>query len=345
MEDDYIKKVIFDLMFLGRASVESTAEFKQMKHNSVLVPAFNTKLEEIISLFERYHKVSYDIQGIRDNGVDVFLKYECRSQDISIGLQIKSFNDLEEQAWLNKLKAQVTDAKNCYSLTDFYIIFCTDSALHRDKIRNATASLSQIPKTYVVTPEQAKYFLGFKQHQIAAHIKRKISEDDFVVVNARESLVELTLGQCSLLIEAAAKFIESGAADFSSEALIGSTFVCEVYETYPNIPGDMYDYEYEFEDGFKDENSLLFHIANSDYSIDVQNDLQILSDHGEFELPTHAESIKFQHNYFTPRIAIMYEAIARYGYDGIEMRRYTLMLLKEQEIALAEKVIQLKEKS
>ena len=116
MQEDFIKRTVFDLMFLSRSPLSRTAEFRTQKHNQTLVPAFNSKLDEIISLFERYHKVSYDIQGIRDNGVDVLLKYEYDSEDVSIGIQIKSFDDLEDDRWLNNLKAQVTDAKNCYRL-------------------------------------------------------------------------------------------------------------------------------------------------------------------------------------------------------------------------------------
>lgn len=356
MEDDYIKKVIFDLMFLGRSSMAKTAEFKQRKHNSDLVPAFNAKLEEIISLFERYHKVSYDIQGIRDNGVDVLLKYEYRSENVNVGLQIKSFDDFEGDAWLSKLKAQVTDAKNCYSLADYYIIFCTDGALHREKIRNATASLSQIEKTYIVTPEQAMHFINLKQHQIGAHIKRKISDEDKVVMSARNCLGGLTLGQSALVIEAAARFIESGEIEFSNKELVDSTFVSAIYESYPNIPSNLYEYdfgstdmddeaddEYFDDDEYHNEESLLNGIVAKTFLVDIEGDLQELCEQNHFELVSYAETIKFEHTLFTPMIAVMYEAIARYEYEGIDLRWYTFRLLMDQQIALAEKVIQLKE--
>lgn len=332
MNEDFIKKTVFDLMFLGRAPLSRTSEFKTQKHNKILVPAFNTKLEDIINLFERYHKVSYDIQGIRDNGVDVLLKYEYGSEDISIGIQIKSFDDLEDDRWLNNLKAQVTDAKNCYRLADYYIVFCTDEVAHKDKIRNAAASLSQIKNTYIVTPQQALHFLEFKQHQIAAHIKRKVSEEDCVVVDAKDSLVDLTLGQSALLIEAAASFVENGEADLFSATLTGSSFVREVYEVFPNLPSEVYEYE----------DSMLLEIAELEYPIDIETDLQKLCDQGNFEFPTYSEVFKFEHGFFTPIIAIMYEAIARYDYKGAEMRWYTFSLIKELEIILAQKVLQLR---
>jgi len=128
--EDYVKKSIYDLLVGRRASLKETKIFKKWKHNKDLVPQFNNKINLILEQFERYHRICYEIQGIKDKGIDVLVKYEIEAEDKFIGIQIKSYDDLNKEHWLQNLKAQMTDVNANYqansSLVDFYIAFCTD---------------------------------------------------------------------------------------------------------------------------------------------------------------------------------------------------------------------------
>lgn len=203
-DDDYLKRVVFDLLIYGRVAFSRTKEFKQKKHNKDLVPAFNDTFNEVLDYFDRYRNISYDIQGVRDCGIDVLIKYEIDSMEKLIGIQIKSYDDIKEKGWLSKLKAQLIDVQSTYNasdLTDYYVVMCTDIKEHKDKIRNATADLMKIKgfKVHVIQPENALYFLEMPSYSIGAYLKRKFSNHDYVVQKAEESLVGLSLAQSAML--------------------------------------------------------------------------------------------------------------------------------------------------
>jgi hypothetical protein len=328
--EDYIKKSIFDFLFYGKKSSKETKIFSMLKHNDDLVPSFNDKLNDIFRHFDRYRKVSYDIQGIRDKGIDVLAKYEFDDGDRTIGVQIKSYHDLENDGWLIKLKAQVTDViANYTDLEDFYIAFCTDVAKHNDKIRNATADLAKIKNIHlhIIRPEQSLYFMNLQDYEIGSYLKRKLSEDDPVVIDAKESLERLTLAQTAMVIEAAAFFIENGKKEFEHPVVTESLFVREVYENYPNIPSDLYD----------TDSKKIKKLFGKHFKIDEILDFQSLNE-GHIDMLTYTEEYAFNHELNMALISIMYDARARLGYDTYKTKWYTINLLKDLEIEIANKV-------
>ena len=245
-ESDYLARVIYDLLYAGGTAFRETSYFKDLKHNADLVPLFNNKFNDIIGHFERYRKVSYDIQGIRDAGIDVLVKYEYENDFRLIGIQVKSYGELNSKDWLSKLKAQIVDVQGHYEATrlqDFYLVFCTDLSEHKDKIRNATADLAKLNNfvIHIVDPHQALYFLRISDCAVSAYIKRKLSLDDPIVIDAQESLEGLSLAQSAMIIRAVALFIEQAKVEFELRDLIGNAFVDRVYKEYPNIPGKYYD--------------------------------------------------------------------------------------------------------
>jgi len=80
LEADYLKRVLFDLLYFRRSSERETMWFRDRKHDRDLVPAIDIRVNEIIDLFEKYHRVCYDTQGIRDRGIDVLLRYRIGSE-------------------------------------------------------------------------------------------------------------------------------------------------------------------------------------------------------------------------------------------------------------------------
>jgi len=333
MFGDLLKLVIYDLLYYGKTSAAETSNFKELKHNKDLVPAFNNKLNDIIEYFDRYHKISYDIQGIRDKGIDVLVKYDYEYNNNLIGIQIKSFDDLEEKEWTTKLKAQITDVISHYgskNLVDFYIAFCTDISKHKDKIRNATADLAGIKNInlHILSPEQSLYFIQLADFQIGSYLKKKLSEDDPIVTEAKESLEGLTLAQSAMVIDAASYFIQNGNVEFKYKVVTESTFVSEVYDKFPNIPINM----------LEADDKKLKKIFGVHYEINEIEDFQLLNDKGIFDSNAYSDSYKFDHGSYISLIAILYESIARYRYDDDESKWYVFYLLKEFEITIANKV-------
>ena len=210
---DYLKRLIFELLFLRRAALVETEWFSDKKHNSFLVPQLDLRIGDILDCFEKYRRLTYDTQGIRDHGIDVLLRYDVGEKDESqmryIGFQVKSYDDLSEKGWLTKLKAQVLDATNCVTMEDFYIVICSDATDHISKIRDLHAELSKTEGTHIVRPEHSLNFYRLSPQRIGAYIKAKLSEEDQVYREAFELLSELTPQQSSIIIElVVAHFLE-----------------------------------------------------------------------------------------------------------------------------------------
>jgi hypothetical protein len=318
-----------------------------MKHNKDLVPGFNRKINDIISCFDKYHRVSYDIQGVMDRGIDVLVKYDYEDQTKLIGIQIKSADDLKHKDWLSKLKAQLTDVATTYAsnnLEDFYIVFCTDYVEYIDKIRNATADLVRYPgiNVHLIHPEVAIHFLGLVDYQIGAYVKRKLSEDDVILKDAKDSLGDLTLAQSAMAVEIVASYLEKGSIEVSYREILGSSFVSGVYGEYPNLSVETYEgYASRFESEEEEEDDE--YDEYDKYEIEVlqindMEDWQLLCDRDFVSMPAHTESFEFDHDSYLALISLMCEARARYGYSGDQLKLYIFNLVKSDELTIASEV-------
>ena len=54
------------------------------------------KVESIISAFEKYHKITYETQGLWDKGTDVLYREWIEENSRFICFQIKSTDDLKK---------------------------------------------------------------------------------------------------------------------------------------------------------------------------------------------------------------------------------------------------------
>src|SRR3990167_8989691 len=135
--DRLLAKLVDELLRYRRAAPSETKAFARMKHNEDLCPRFQQKLESILGSFEKYKKIVYDIQGLRDEGTDVLLREVVAESPWFICLQIKSENDVHGRDILKNLKAQFFDSAQRYgdSLVEYYVLLCCDSKKHKDIIR------------------------------------------------------------------------------------------------------------------------------------------------------------------------------------------------------------------
>src|ERR1043165_6559025 len=123
--DDQLNRAIFDLIQFKRASIEATEKFSNLGHNADLCPRFQEKIETVFFAFDKYQRITYDIQGPRDKGVDIIVKQRVEDELHFICFQIKSDNDLKKPDYLKILKAQWFDADRAYArIDDYYIVLC-----------------------------------------------------------------------------------------------------------------------------------------------------------------------------------------------------------------------------
>ncbi|HEY3401212.1 MAG TPA: hypothetical protein VGK03_11340 [Geothrix sp.] len=326
MEDDFIPKLIFDFLFLGRERLISTRAFKKRKHNDDLVPSINGKINSILDFFNRYRKIGYDIQGIRDHGIDVLLSYEIDGQKRLIGFQVKSYDDLEVDGWLTKLKAQQIDVQSYNTdsmLIDYYVLFCTDGVQHRDKIRNATADLvkNSYFRTHVVAPEHCLHFLNLPDSRIGAFIKNKLSGDDIIVRNAKDDFNDFSLAQAAFIIETVVDIVVENKIH-SPEIISKSQFADYIYSTFPNLPSYFFD-------GTSTE------LDSEDLEENRIEDLQTVIDSSFFTVDEHSNNITFDMINNVSLTSLLFEAIARYEYSSHDLKLYLFHTLLASQIESA----------
>ncbi len=113
---EIVQGLCFRLPTLGDA--EATATLGSVRGRGEFGPRLQTWLEESRDAFPEPVRVEY-VEGISDRGVDVYLE-GLRSQT-AVGFQIKSENDVRQSDFLQKLKAQVTEARS-YAKLQLYVI-------------------------------------------------------------------------------------------------------------------------------------------------------------------------------------------------------------------------------
>lgn len=305
MDSELLKKIVFDLITSGNTADGSTKKFEDLKHNDDLLPMIQEKLELILDYFYKYREIVYDVQGIRDHGVDMVLKYTQDDEPRKIGFQIKSFDDIEAEGWQKTLKSQMYEAHTYHSngMEDFYILFCTNIIKHKDKIRNATADIVANNQfiTHSITPNKVLHFLNLHNAEIGAYIKRRLSLHDHVFAEAVDNLDQCTLLEGALIIDLLVE-IYINRSDVLDENLLNSSVAIDVIDTY----------------SIKDQ--LLENAA-----------LNVLNK-GFFHQETYSGKLSIQ-SYNTQAIgALAYDAKVRYGYDDDEIKSYLFHSLMADQI-------------
>jgi hypothetical protein len=329
--DDYLKKLIYELLFYRRTTLADTEWFLDKKHNSFLVPQFDLRVGDILDSFEKYRRISYDTQGVRDHGIDVLLRYGAQGEKQMryIGFQIKSHTDLEERDWLTKLKAQILDAKNHVSMEDLFIVLCTDARLHIDKLRMVQGELSKDETTHVVRPEYCRTFYRLCPQRIGAFIKTHLSEEDLVYRLASNAMSDLTPHQAAIVVELVVGHFVEGVSTWNVQDLRQREFLASTYTNLPNLPIDYFWAE-------KDKEA-------NDIQVDCERDEDKawISDLEGLEslfiqLDTRADTVSLIEKGLVPLAALALDGCVRYGYTGDDLRKYLMETLLGDKLQAAE---------
>ncbi|WP_321324796.1 hypothetical protein [Thiomicrorhabdus sp.] len=201
---------------------DETERFNSLKHDKDLLPVFNQKFNFIIQSCGKYGNISHEIQGMNDKGVDILITYYNDYDRSKIGIQVKSFDDMNQTEWLKTLKAQIIDASQS-GCDDYYILYCTDLKQHKKKLNYALADLSnsKFPmKVHHVVPNQVLSFMNKSQVDLLTEISLGLRWDDYVKDEASESLRKLNLHGASILIYVVFEFLSYGKSQFTIEDLL-----------------------------------------------------------------------------------------------------------------------------
>lgn len=240
--DTFIPQIIYDLLRLKRGKRTHTRIFSKLKHNAELCPAFQNKLEQIVESYQRYHQITYDIQGLRDRGTDVIFRQDADNGHAFVCLQIKSDSDLDTADYLTKLKAQTFESHVTYEeLLDYYIIVCCDLSSdkasfrkRKEQLRTVSAEFATAKNVHVIEPEFAVGFLNLRSFQIDAAIKRKFGSEDVVFSTAEDAVIDLSPTERALLFRMIVLHIYEDQSPISLSRVKASNHLREIYEIVPD---------------------------------------------------------------------------------------------------------------
>ncbi|HYD08883.1 MAG TPA: hypothetical protein VEA78_02170 [Acidimicrobiales bacterium] len=310
-----IRRVFFELLEQNRATLDDTVALSVLRHDRDLLPQLQRRCEQILKSLERHQTVVYDIQGFNDAGVDVVVVLDDGASNPSfIGFQVKS--DVEADDHINqKLKTQWFDARSRYGerLVDYYILLAWNLKVEkrRRQLRSVAQTFATLDRTHIVEPQfAATFLLKLTTTQIAALAGAFLSEDDPLLVQARQMSAEWSARVLALYVEALARHL-LGQAPMTAESLRSSQWVTDVYRSTQPF---LYSKGISLPAGLlppiglgREEGDLWEYLAED---LETLEDFLALNDRDEYCLP----------NDDIVSLALGYDLLARHAPSPLELR-------------------------
>lgn len=316
--EDYLKRIIYHFLTLSKAGRDETSIFKTLRHNDDLCPGLSERIETILSYLKKYREISYDIQGTKDEGSDVILRYYVDKKVHFICFQMKSYEDLKDRDYLRKLKAQYVDSRKRFDFEDYYIILATDKREARDKIRLIKAELSTIQEVTIIDPFQFLFFWRLKSAQVGAIIKSFVDEGDLLIQRALERVAGLFKTHYCLIFFILDLSIRKGfLSAIDIDAILFSKYLREVYETFPIEEIKDGEYMYSLDRS---------HYDSKDFEKMVKRDLDFLNEK-YFNTDFENNRIIVDYDYLKPIICLILEAQIKYEFNTQETVEYLEQLV------------------
>lgn len=251
----FVAHIIFDLLQYRRASIAQTETFSKLTHNKDLCPRFQNKIELVLESYRNYQQITYDIQGLRDNGSDIIIRPQTNEESEFICLQVKSEWDLNQEDYIKTLKAQAFESQRTYErLLDYYIVVCCDllaankeSRKRHDQIRTISAEFATAKNVHVIEPQFALGFLQLTSIQIDAAIKAKLGVDDVVFREAAACLVDYLATARAVLFRILVMSVYEKRSSLKEQEILDSTKLREIYVIVPDIDPEYYYLKREVE--------------------------------------------------------------------------------------------------
>lgn len=153
MADNFVK-TISDLLDPYQIPDKDTSGFVGVPHDEILY-AYEYWLQYLKLLVKEPFTIQIT-QGPQDEGADLILR--CLNSNKEIGLQVKSYMDLNDKEFRKNLMAQIAYSEK-HELEKLIIILCADLQDKSQglKVRNMMSQVSQMQRGYVsvIGPEKA----------------------------------------------------------------------------------------------------------------------------------------------------------------------------------------------
>lgn len=146
--------IITDILQPTQSKTEETKQFKGVPHDNILY-AYKYWLEYLRLLIREPFTIEI-LQGLQDAGVDLIIKF--LKSGSKIGIQVKSYQDLNRPNFQQEVMSQISHSKK-HGLEKLLLIPCGDltNRSHNNKIPNLMSNVSQMNDDYVffIQPQQS----------------------------------------------------------------------------------------------------------------------------------------------------------------------------------------------
>ena len=319
--EDSVPEIIDRTLRLGRTSPESTERFRSVKHDKNLLWAFQRQFERLLNSYGKLSPITYDTQGPWDHGVDIAIRRHNEKDEFDslIGFQIKTTDDLLEPGYLMKLKAQQCESSLIKGLQQYYIVICVHEEAHKNRLRAIEAAFKNMPRTKIIEPSFADYFLSLSQERIDAYIHRTLAGGDVVLKKALETVDFNSRMTGAVLVFLTVSFYIERGGPVDLTTLMAS-------DTLKGVHNRLMSKSIYYDDDMRllDESAEV----TFDFESQIQHDLEIL---GEGFIVFDGQSITVQFEQVVSLVAIATDALVRYEYPPQSVTPYLLDLLNLSE--------------
>lgn len=315
-------EIVCDLLQSRRAEPSATDMFRDLKHDADLCPKLRDQIDAIFSGFKKYHTISYDIQGLKDQGTDVLLIEWVDDQKEFVCFQVKGEWDLSQNSYLQTLKAQYFDTNNRYGsrLKAYYVLLCYSvvskskttgelviDKIRQEKVKGVVREFSLETSVRVIEPEHAAWFLSLSTIRIDAIIKSRFGDQDIVFKEARNLVRDLEAMEKVILLFILWLHLFEDKITVTAEDIIHSAEMQRLHQIIDEQGDDwLYDFDYQ-----------VAHDLET-----LQNQFLECDSSGGFSLLL--QSVQ-------PLAILMMDGNVRYEYRDVELIEYTLRILDDSD--------------
>ncbi|MBG7622197.1 hypothetical protein I5R65_22210 [Herbaspirillum sp. AP02] len=207
--DDYTPlSLLAEVLSYAPTSLEGTKRFaeERLSNHDYLLPELRSRFEAILNSFSRLGSDTCETQGLDDDGVDLFLKFDDGVKSRRVGFQIKSNREADrdakktdvipESGLLKTLKRQVLEALMSAKVDEWWIMPCFNLKQHKKRL-GAINSFFKLNagKNWpieVISPEKVLGLLLLSPADVDAICTRILCRDDEVLFAARQELIDLS---------------------------------------------------------------------------------------------------------------------------------------------------------
>lgn len=338
------RELLEQFLTARRTSASDTGAFIAMKHDRDLVPGMQERLTRISEAYGFFTALSYETQGITDNGADVSVRFRelhaaADSAHAVIGFQIKSHEELKDAAAVAKLKAQRDDAfRKIPGLAHYYIVLCAAEGALKKRLNAIRSEFLGASQTTVVDPAQALRFYRRTLLQIDSQVKVLMDESDKVLLLLRRELDTGSATTKALVCSLVARFVLTGDLDVPVANLMEGALkhqydiaVLEAERTQAHVAAmeESYNLGDEVDEG-EDLPSGLTHLLDGG----LENGSALAADlsnvEGDFiEQSPDGQTVRLLLNRLPAAIAVAADAVVRFDYTANEVVEYLLDLAGE----------------